>query len=182
MKNGVKIVGIPNLAATVPADASALYARNVLNFLALSLNVNTSRYNRQYAIIYTEPYWTPDGVSRTLELYEKTLDPTGLAIAQYSSKTYGAAIGFGVPITETATSVGAPVVPDAPSLRPTAPTQSVPFRVPAVRALTNGPSIARALRPLRRRVPSQFGFTYDELATVEAIARSATTRQVVRLI
>ena len=35
VRNGVKIVGIPNLAATVPADASALYARNVLNFLAL---------------------------------------------------------------------------------------------------------------------------------------------------
>ncbi len=43
--NGVKIVGIPNLAATVPADASALYARNVLNFLALSLNAKTGEFN-----------------------------------------------------------------------------------------------------------------------------------------
>ena len=42
--NGVKIVGIPNLAATVPADASALYARNVLNFLALSLNAKTGEF------------------------------------------------------------------------------------------------------------------------------------------
>jgi outer membrane protein insertion porin family len=70
---------------------------------ALSLNVNTSRYNRTYSVIYTEPYWTNDGVSRTMEVYEKTLDPTGLAIAQYGSKTYGAAVGFGVPITETDT-------------------------------------------------------------------------------
>ena len=37
-KNGVKIVGTTNLPALVAADASALYARNVLNFLALSLN------------------------------------------------------------------------------------------------------------------------------------------------
>jgi NAD(P) transhydrogenase subunit alpha len=44
-KNGVKIVGIPNLAATVPTDASALYARNVLNFLALSLNAKTGDFN-----------------------------------------------------------------------------------------------------------------------------------------
>src|SRR5437660_7640343 len=44
VKNGVKIVGIPNLAATVPADASALYARNVLNFLALSLNAKTGEF------------------------------------------------------------------------------------------------------------------------------------------
>ena len=43
-KNGVKIVGIPNLAATVPTDASALYARNVLNFLALSLNAKTGEF------------------------------------------------------------------------------------------------------------------------------------------
>jgi NAD(P) transhydrogenase subunit alpha len=43
-RNGVKIVGIPNLAATVPADASALYARNVLNFLSLSLDARTGDF------------------------------------------------------------------------------------------------------------------------------------------
>jgi NAD(P) transhydrogenase subunit alpha len=43
-KNGVKIVGVPMLATTVPADASALYARNVLNFLALSLNAKTGEF------------------------------------------------------------------------------------------------------------------------------------------
>ena len=45
VKNGVKIVGIGNLAALVAADASALYARNVLNFLALSLNAKTGEFN-----------------------------------------------------------------------------------------------------------------------------------------
>jgi NAD(P) transhydrogenase subunit alpha len=44
-RNGVKIVGIPNLAATVPTDASALYARNVLNFLALSLDAKSGAWN-----------------------------------------------------------------------------------------------------------------------------------------
>ncbi len=33
--NGVRIVGQPNLAALVPTDASALYARNLLDFLKL---------------------------------------------------------------------------------------------------------------------------------------------------
>lgn len=37
-KYGVHIIGQPNLPATVPADASALYARNVLDFLKLILN------------------------------------------------------------------------------------------------------------------------------------------------
>ncbi len=45
VKNGVKIVGVPNLATLVAADASALYARNVLNFLALSLNAKTGDFN-----------------------------------------------------------------------------------------------------------------------------------------
>src|SRR5438874_4614965 len=44
-KNGVKIVGFGNLPARLPADASALYARNVLNFLALSLNAKTGEFN-----------------------------------------------------------------------------------------------------------------------------------------
>src|SRR5262252_6444420 len=35
IKHGVHIIGQPNLAATVPTDASALYARNLLDFLKL---------------------------------------------------------------------------------------------------------------------------------------------------
>ncbi|WP_085316978.1 Re/Si-specific NAD(P)(+) transhydrogenase subunit alpha [Derxia lacustris] len=38
VKHGVTLVGVPNLAATVPADSSALYARNVLDFLQLVIN------------------------------------------------------------------------------------------------------------------------------------------------
>jgi len=43
-KNGVKIVGTTNLPARVATDASALYARNVLNFLALSLNLKSGEF------------------------------------------------------------------------------------------------------------------------------------------
>jgi NAD(P) transhydrogenase subunit alpha len=42
--NGVKVIGPINLAATVPTDASALYARNVLNFLSLSLDPKTGDF------------------------------------------------------------------------------------------------------------------------------------------
>src|SRR4029079_1946805 len=70
---------------------------------ALSLGVNTSKYDRTYSVLFTQPYYTPDGVSRTIEVYDKSLDPTGLDISQYSSSTLGAALGFGVPITESDT-------------------------------------------------------------------------------
>jgi NAD(P) transhydrogenase subunit alpha len=38
VKHGVTIIGEPNLAALVPADASALYARNILDFLRLVID------------------------------------------------------------------------------------------------------------------------------------------------
>ena len=44
VKNGVKIVGFGNLPGRVATDASALYARNVINFLALSLNAKTGEF------------------------------------------------------------------------------------------------------------------------------------------
>jgi outer membrane protein insertion porin family len=70
---------------------------------ALSLGVNTGRFNRTYSMLFSQPYYTVDGVSRTIEVYDKSLDPTGLAISQYASDTLGTAVGFGVPITETDT-------------------------------------------------------------------------------
>jgi NAD(P) transhydrogenase subunit alpha len=38
VKHGVTIVGYTNLPALVPADASALYARNLLDFLKLVID------------------------------------------------------------------------------------------------------------------------------------------------
>jgi NAD(P) transhydrogenase subunit alpha len=53
IKHGVHIVGIANLPALVPADASALYARNLVNFLALLLDAKTGAFsvNRQDEIV-----------------------------------------------------------------------------------------------------------------------------------
>jgi H+-translocating NAD(P) transhydrogenase subunit alpha len=45
VKHGVQIVGISNLPALVAADASALYARNLLNFVALLLDPKTGAFN-----------------------------------------------------------------------------------------------------------------------------------------
>jgi outer membrane protein insertion porin family len=67
---------------------------------ALALAVNTSSINRTISLTYTEPYWTVDGITRTMELYNKNIDPTGLSVSQYASSTLGAAIGFGVPVSE----------------------------------------------------------------------------------
>jgi len=53
LKYGVKLVGISNLPALVAADASALYARNLLNFLNLLLDPKSGELtlNREDEII-----------------------------------------------------------------------------------------------------------------------------------
>jgi outer membrane protein insertion porin family len=68
---------------------------------SVSASINTSKVNRTIALTYVEPYWTADGISRSIELYDKNVDPSSLPIAQYSSSTYGTALNFGVPVTET---------------------------------------------------------------------------------
>jgi outer membrane protein insertion porin family len=70
---------------------------------SLSANVIASKINQQIAITYVEPYWTPDGVSRSFEIYDRNINPSSLPVAAYTSQTAGAAIGFGIPITETDT-------------------------------------------------------------------------------
>lgn len=45
VKHGVTLIGIANLPALVAADASALYARNLLNFLNLLLDPKTGQLN-----------------------------------------------------------------------------------------------------------------------------------------
>jgi NAD(P) transhydrogenase subunit alpha len=45
VQHGVHLVGIANLPALVAADASALYSRNLLNFLALMLDPKSGAFN-----------------------------------------------------------------------------------------------------------------------------------------
>jgi len=68
---------------------------------SLTASVNSSKINQVYALTYVEPYWTQDGVSRSIELYIRNTNPSSLAVAAYSSQTAGAAMGFGIPLTET---------------------------------------------------------------------------------
>jgi len=56
----------------------------------------------------------------------------------------------------------------------------LPIKVPAAQALRNQLEIARALRPLKRRVPSKREFVLDETATAERIAKEKLLLPVMR--
>lgn len=69
----------------------------------LGVDVNTSKFKRTLVFSTTDPYFTPDGVSRTLDLYYRTDKPYEDQGGNYELITTGAGMRFGVPFTEVDT-------------------------------------------------------------------------------
>ena len=74
------------------------------NFLGsgkhVSFGVNTSKINTTYAVSLTDPYYTPDGISRGFDVYLRKVDASNAGLGNYTTDTAGAAMRFGVPVTE----------------------------------------------------------------------------------
>jgi len=66
----------------------------------VSIQVNSSKSNRTYALSYTNPYFTLDGVSQGFDIYHRTTDTSTTDIAYYKSQSTGGGIRFGFPINE----------------------------------------------------------------------------------
>ncbi|MDO9198784.1 outer membrane protein assembly factor BamA [Rhodoferax sp.] len=69
---------------------------------SLGVQVNTSKVNRVVVFNTTDPYFTADGVSRTIDLYHRTSSPYEDQ-NYYQLVTSGGSLRFGVPFTETDT-------------------------------------------------------------------------------
>ena len=69
---------------------------------SLGVQLNTSKINRVLDFSTTDPYFTSDGVSRTLSAYHKIFSPYQDQ-SYYQLVTSGGSIRFGVPFTETDT-------------------------------------------------------------------------------
>ncbi|MCC7225279.1 MAG: outer membrane protein assembly factor BamA [Burkholderiaceae bacterium] len=66
----------------------------------LTLQLNTSVYNRTAVLAHTDPYFTNDGVSRTTSVYYRTVTPYSNNSGNYQVQTLGLGLNFGVPISE----------------------------------------------------------------------------------
>lgn len=69
----------------------------------LGVDVNTSKYKRTLVFSTTNPYFTQDGISRTIDLYYRTDKPYEDQGGNYELVTTGASARFGVPFSETDT-------------------------------------------------------------------------------
>ncbi|MET1117081.1 MAG: outer membrane protein assembly factor BamA [Comamonas sp.] len=66
----------------------------------LGIDVNTSKYRRTLVLSTTDPYFTKEGVSRTLDLYYRTDKPYEDQGGNYELVTAGTGVRFGVPFSE----------------------------------------------------------------------------------
>ena len=69
---------------------------------SLGVQVNTSKVNRTIVFNTTDPYFTVDGVSRSIDFYHRNTSPYSDQAA-YKLATTGGSLRFGVPFTETDT-------------------------------------------------------------------------------
>jgi outer membrane protein insertion porin family len=74
------------------------------NFLGtgntVTASVSTGSVNQTYALSYTDPYWTDNGVSRTVGAYKRDVNTTDLSTASYNTYSYGADLDFSIPTSE----------------------------------------------------------------------------------
>ncbi len=66
----------------------------------LGVEVNTSKFQRTLVVTTIDPYFTKDGVSRTVDLFYKTQSPYETQGGNYKLVTMGAGLRFGVPFSE----------------------------------------------------------------------------------
>lgn len=65
-----------------------------------SAQINSGSVNTVYALSFTNPYFTQDGISLGYDLYRRDVDTSSLSVAEYSTSTMGLGLRLGVPITE----------------------------------------------------------------------------------
>lgn len=70
---------------------------------SLGLEVNTSKSNRIIVVSTVDPYFTIDGISRSIDVFYRTTKPLNSQGEEYTIVTPGASIKFGVPFSEVDT-------------------------------------------------------------------------------
>ncbi len=66
----------------------------------LGFEINTSRSSRTLVLSTVDPYFTIDGISRSIDLYYRTTRPLNSQGEEYQLVTPGVAMRFGVPFSE----------------------------------------------------------------------------------
>ena len=66
----------------------------------LRASFDTSKVSRDISVSWLNPYWTVDGVSRGIDVYNRRTDASDANLADYDLDQIGAGVTFGIPISE----------------------------------------------------------------------------------
>lgn len=69
----------------------------------LGVDLNTSSLRRSLVLTTVDPYFTDDGISRTIDAYYRTISPITAVSGDYQIQTIGSSLKFGIPIGPTDT-------------------------------------------------------------------------------
>jgi len=66
----------------------------------LEVSVNTDKANTIYSVSFTDPYYTIDGISRTISASFRDRDSAEEEISDFQTSSYGASVSYGIPLSE----------------------------------------------------------------------------------
>jgi outer membrane protein insertion porin family len=67
----------------------------------LAIELNGGRYGEVYSVAHTDPYFTRDGISRSLHGSYAERERLTSSFSQFTTRTWSSGISFGVPISES---------------------------------------------------------------------------------
>ena len=66
----------------------------------VGINIDTSDVTKQFSFNFTDPYYSEEGISRTISLSYRNVDAEAADISNYSTDSFGASLSFGIPLSE----------------------------------------------------------------------------------
>lgn len=71
----------------------------------VGVNFSSSRYATSYSLSYSDPYYTDDGIARSVTLYTQRTSPGAVNVANYTTDVYGGNINYSIPLTASGDSL-----------------------------------------------------------------------------
>ncbi len=87
-------------AAGVLLNAGLTHTNFLGRGLRTDISVGRSEFNEDYSLGYTDPYWTTNGISRSLNVFYRSMDSLFLRSSPFVMNAYGMSVGFGIPVSE----------------------------------------------------------------------------------
>lgn len=101
-----RLAGSFNIGAGYSGDDGVVFQASITHSNvfgsgnALSMALSSSDVVKNFNITYVNPYFTPDGISRSLNLFLREIDTDKTVLSSYVVNSAGAGLSYGIPLSE----------------------------------------------------------------------------------